>query len=235
MLPDRLQQIKKMLLPYHSVGDIGTDHALLPLSLACSALWNGARIIGTDLSPEPLGKGVQNLYQQGLEKRIELRQGWGLEPFRTGEVEQIIISGLGGRRIVSILERGSPEKLGINHLFLQPQRDLLFLRKWLVQSGWTIVDEELIREKGNFYTVIRTDWGLEERRFFDWEMEIGPLLIAKKVPLLSLYLEEKVQEFVAILEKIRRRKPGHPGEKYWEEKIDLFKGVTQWLFPQKNL
>ncbi len=235
MLPERLQQIKRMLLPYHSVGDIGTDHALLPLSLARSTLWSGARIIGTDLAPEPLEMGTRNLFQQGLEKRVELRQGWGLEPIGTGEVEQVIISGLGGRRIVSILERGSPEQLEIKHLFLQPQRDLLFLRKWLVQKGWTIVDEELIREKGNFYTVIRVDWGLEERRFFDWEMEIGPLLIGKKEPLLSLYLEEKVQEFYAILEKIRRRKPGHPGEKYWEEKIYRFQGVKQWLFPQKNL
>ncbi len=234
MLPLRLQQIMDMLLPYRSTADIGTDHALLPCSLARHPFWGGQKVIGTDVALEPLERGRENITRWGLWDRVELRQGWGLNPIGELEVDQVIISGLGGRKIAKIIKKGGRETGGIYHFFLQPHRDAFFLRKWLVERGWAIVNEEIEKEKGNFYLAIRFDRRVEERRYFDWELEIGPILIAKKPPLLSDYLEEKVQEFNTILEKIRGRKPGHPLEKYWEKKIDLYKGVRQWLYPQKN-
>ena len=229
MLPLRLAQIKKMLLPYRGVADIGTDHALLPLELAQHPFWEEQKIIGIDPASDPLEQGWKNLRQKGLEKRVELRQGWGFDPLRPREVEQAVIAGLGGRKIVSIVDRGREKNPEIKHLFLQPQRDLLFLRRWLVQNGWAIVTESIQWEKGHYYFFIRADWGCEERNYQDWELEIGPQLLEKKSPLLVDYLEEKVQEFNGILQKIGDKRPGHPREKYWEEKIRLFKGVQKWL------
>ncbi len=234
MIPFRLQQIMDMLLPYRSAVDIGTDHALLPCSLAQHPFWSGEKIIGTDLAWEPLEQGQENINRRDLDKKIELRQGWGFDPIGEGEVDQAIISGLGGRKIAEIIKKSGRETKGIKHFFLQPHRDVFFIRKWLVLRGWAIVNEEIGKEKGNFYLAIRFDPAIEERQYFDWELEIGPVLIAKKPPLLSDYLEEKVQEFNTILEKIRGRKPGHPQEELWERKIELYKGVRQWLFLQKN-
>jgi len=232
MIPIRLQQIQNMILPYKGVADIGTDHALLPCSLGLHPFWRGERIIGVDSQHFPLERGRETIERFGLQDVVQLRKGWGLKPLGEDEVDQVVISGMGGHNIVSILEDGLKNNKKAEHFFLQPHRDIFFLRKWLIKKGLNIIDEEISYEKGNFYFAIRADWGVEQRSYFDWELEIGPILLTKRPPLLEDYLKTKVQEFKNILEKIRGSKPGHSREEYFEEKICFLKGVRKWLYPQ---
>ena len=85
------------------VADIGTDHALLPVYLA----WQGtcSRIIATDLQAGPLEAARSNVGLFNLWKQVDLRQGDGLDIIQPGEVNVIIIAGMGGVKINEILGR----------------------------------------------------------------------------------------------------------------------------------
>ena len=96
-LPERLLRIASFVPQSSLVADIGTDHALLPVYLARQGICS--KVIATDLHPGPLEAARSTVALFNLWKQVELRQGDGLEVIRPGEVNVIIIAGMGGVKI----------------------------------------------------------------------------------------------------------------------------------------
>ena len=88
MITPRLEMILR-----HVTGeicaDIGTDHAYIPIELAK----RGKKVIATDIMPGPLAIAEENVAKSGVD--IELRLGGGLAPLALGEVDTVIIAGMG--------------------------------------------------------------------------------------------------------------------------------------------
>ena len=93
-LTARLEKISSLVDPGKKIADIGTDHAYIPSYLMSKGLVSEA--ILTDVNKGPLDNAKSEISKLGFEDRCQLRLGNGLEVVKPGEVDQIIIAGMGG-------------------------------------------------------------------------------------------------------------------------------------------
>ena len=135
-----------------SAADIGTDHGMVPAALIASG--RCSRVILTDLQTGPLGKAAENLRDLGLQDRItDLRLGSGLEPLQPAEADSVIIAGMGGELITSILAQNEPKTFSFPKLILQPRSKSEVLRQWLIDKKYFIVNY-LVEEEQRLCFVI---------------------------------------------------------------------------------
>ena len=198
----RLSSIANRVPPGLVVVDIGTDHAHLPIHLVRSGRTPYA--IGIEVADHPLASARRRVEQAALQHRISLRKGWGLEALKPGEAEVAVLAGMGGNTIIEILERNQPVLDRLKFLILQPMKQLAEVRCWLNRHRWTLLEEDLVQEGPHLYTVmlavpaITTPDG-DPPLPSDLELEIGPLLLKHRHPLLKTYLRQLIlrQEKIA--------------------------------------
>ena len=102
---------------------------------------------------------------------------------------------MGGPLMERILSAGRHALPGFQELILQPQSDIPHFRRFVMQNGYQIVQEEMILEDGKFYPIMKVVqyegeqpavWSREEEMF-------GRLLLERKHPVLKLYLERELR------------------------------------------
>lgn len=151
-LGPRLELVASMVPEQAKLGDIGTDHAYLPIFL-----WEHQRItraIAVDVHEGPFKSAKSAIRARGLEQRIDVRFGDGLMPIQPGEVDTLTLAGMGGNTMLEIFE-ASPDVLAkVNVLIVQPQGAEGKVRKTLLNSGWLLQEEHLIAEDGRIYGVM---------------------------------------------------------------------------------
>lgn len=190
------------LIPHGArVADIGTDHAMLPVYLVETNSSPG--VIATDLNDKPFLSACRQVQVSGAVGMVEVRKGDGLEAILPGEVDVIVIAGMGGNTIIGILERSPGVLAGIKRLVLQPMADPGPLRNWLARNGWRLVDEELVKEVERFYVIIAAEPG-DEPPGDRLLQEIGPFLIRKNSPALIEYLEKVRDDYQRVLGGLAR-------------------------------
>lgn len=203
-LSNRLQKIADLVEPGESIADIGTDHGFLPI-----ALWEGGKsphVILSDINVGPLEKASDNINKYFPGKEFDLRIGSGIQTLQPAEVEVILIAGMGGQLIADILADDLEKTKSYRKLILQPRNAQEKLRFWLLDNGFTIEDEHLVREGkylceillavpgGSGQKTTLKDSGMENRISpDDIDLEISPLLFAKKDPLLVEFIENKIR------------------------------------------
>lgn len=209
-LSPRLAAIARLIPHGARVADIGTDHARLPVCLVNTG--RAPRVIATDLNEKPYQWACRQVLAAGVEKLVDVRKGDGLDVIRPGEVEVIVISGMGGTAIQGILERSRGVLAGVSRLVLQPMADAGSLRVWLARNGWRLVDEELVKEEDKFYVVIAAEPGEETCRD-DFMLEIGPILAGKCSEALIEYLEKIRGDYQRVLSGLARSRTEQSMEK----------------------
>ena len=140
----------------------------------------------------------ENISRYGLEDYIETRLSDGLTKLEPGEGDTLVIAGMGGPLMERILNEGAKVREGFQELILQPQSDLPHFRHFLSEIGWEIVREEMIKEDGKFYPMmkaVRRESG-EQFAYTEEEAWFGPLLLKKCHPVLREYLlrEESIRK-----------------------------------------
>lgn len=201
MLGPRLRAIARMVPKGGQVADIGTDHGIIPVYLIKKD--NVAKAIATDISPGSLEKAIDLVKGEGLEDRISLRLGSGLKAIEPGEVDTIIIAGMGGNLISEIL-KDSPTVTGrAEKLILQPMSRQRELRKWLAQNGYRVVDEALVKEDRRIYEIIVATPG-RQRVVHDIQYDIGFMLMEKKDPLFEEFLKNKMEKTRSIINGLEK-------------------------------
>ncbi len=154
------------LVPYNArVCDVGTDHGFLPIYLLSSG--KAKKVIATDINEKPLKKAEENIKKSGVEG-ILLRLCDGLSAVKEGECDTVIIAGIGGEVISGILSRSELVKSKEITLILQPTTSPEFLRRYLYESGFSVIKEIPIEENGKLYSVMECRFNGKPQIKEDW-------------------------------------------------------------------
>ena len=197
-LTNRLLKIANLVTPNKRLADIGTDHGYIPIYLTQTGVITHG--IAMDVNQGPLIRATEHIKEQNLEAYIDTRRSDGLMALSPGEVDSVVIAGMGGNLMIRILKDGSAVADTLSELILQPQSEVEEVRRFLIQSGWRIVDEDMVEEDGKYYflmkAVLSTSVEMNAHMATEADYRYGALLIARKHPVLLeyLYREERLCE-----------------------------------------
>ena len=202
-IPKRMLAIANLVDNSKVLADVGCDHAYISINL----LENGKveRIIASDLREGPLNIAKDNIKLEGFEERIETRLCAGLCCYEAGEVDTILISGMGGRLVKEILSESIDVVRRADTLILEPQSDLRVVRAYLKDIGFEIIDEDMLSEGGKYYQIMKAVKSKERMEVCEdigamAENEFGPVLIKKKHPVLLEFLKKRKNHYERLLQ-----------------------------------
>ena len=154
-MTDRLEAVFDIVPNAESIADIGTDHGYLAVELIVRG--KAKRVIAGDVHKGPLESAKFYVTSRGLNNVIDCRLGDGLQVTKKGELNGAICCGMGGFLMRDIVENG-PEPL--EFYVLQPQNGQAELRQYMVEKGYRIVKEIIMKDMGKMYTAfvaVRSD------------------------------------------------------------------------------
>lgn len=195
-LSERLLGIISFVKSDSIVLDIGTDHGYIPVYLTENGI--SKKVIASDISSGSLKKAKQYAKLRGLEHKIDIRLGNGLEVLKPYEVDTVIIAGMGGFLIKEILENNYKKAETINNFILQPMVASKELRMYLYNNNFTIIDEMIVIEEDKYYEIISAKWGkdfIEDDIFY----EFSKPLLKRRDPLLKDYIQNKIVKLNEII------------------------------------
>jgi len=178
----RLLALAAMVPSGSRVADIGTDAARLPSMLLRSG--RARHCIATDVVGTGLRLAERLCGAELAGGQLELRRAAGLTALtKRDAVDVVVVAGLGAHKIVRILGDDRPRSLSIERLVLQPQTDPVLIRRWLMDHGYAIVRETMVRERKDDYVILAAEPGPDARDTWrgplaiDDLLEVGPCLI----------------------------------------------------------
>lgn len=204
------QRLKKVVsyIPQGAVlADIGSDHAFVPCYCIQQGLVERAIAGEVNVGPMEAAQGQVALVQ--LDEQIEVRLGSGLTVLTPGEVTAVTIAGMGGTLIATILEEGKAHLSGEERLILQPNVDAVDVRKWLLEHGYALLSEAIVKENGKIYEILVAEKGeemiyAEDADIRKWELLFGPQLMREKAPAFIEKWQAEQQKRQFILEQMQR-------------------------------
>lgn len=205
-LTDRLQRIAGEIEPNETVADIGTDHGLLPISLWEQGI--SPKVIMADISPDSLQKARSLARETHPAQTFDFRVGDGIKPLQKGEVDVVVLAGMGGALMCSILSREIEKTRSFGKWIFQPRIGQGTLRKWLLENGFGIAKESLVRE-GKYICEIITAFpnrtGLSPKPASEIEYEV-PTWMIHAGPLAEEFISRKRGREEKILAGLKRSK-----------------------------
>ena len=153
-----------------------------------------------------------------------------LNVFNENEVDEVIIAGMGGILISELLEAKKNVAHSLDKLILQPMQAQDELRKYLLNNGYEILDEVLVKEDFRIYEIIVAKYtaantNVEDEIYY----EIGKKLIENKDPLLNELIDKKIFMYNSIIKKLE----GKNGEEI-EKKVKVSGDKISKLESLKN-
>ncbi len=172
--------------------DVGTDHGYLPVWLAQRG-YTG-RIFASDINSAPLAAARKTAREAALEKRISFSLCDGLDLCPPEAIDTIVIAGMGGDLICSILDRAEWCLDAAYTLILQPMTKAEVLRYWLVNNGFRLKEESLVRDGGILYQVIKARYS-ENMSLTDAELFSGAFENIRSDQLCAEWLDGLIRRF----------------------------------------
>ncbi len=153
-LSPRLLAVARQVRTGSVAADVGTDHGYL----ACYLAWNGCRkVYASDLNPGPLEQAARTIQEHGLEKQVDLRLSNGVEKLPLEEITDVVVAGMGGDLILSIVEDPRLRTFD-KKLILQPMTKPEVLRRGLYRLGFELCGETAVEDGRFVYTVLTAQY-----------------------------------------------------------------------------
>ena len=197
-LQPRLHMLARLVPEGCRLTDVGTDHGYLPVALLQQGRISTA--IASDIGAEPLEHARRTAVQYGVDD-MDFRLCAGLSGVAPEETDVIVIAGMGGETIISILQDAPWTADGQHRLLLQPMTKAAALRHWLADNGYTFIAEHLVEDKGRIYPILCVKGGVF-RPLTEAEALCGVLLADD--PLYAAYLTEHITKLRRSAEGLRR-------------------------------
>ena len=205
-LTPRLAAVAAQVPPGARLADVGTDHAYLPV-------WQ---------------RGQETAQRYGVAHRMDFRRCDGLAALSPGEVDTVVIAGMGGDLMVHILS-AAPWTRDVK-LILQPMSTQEVLRQWLTEHGYAILWEGIAREGEKFYPLF-TATGGQSPRYSPGELWAGRQQQGEENPHRLAYLTEQIRRRQRALEGMTQSSHPDPGQLDRERTLqnDLQRMREEWI------
>jgi tRNA (adenine22-N1)-methyltransferase len=168
--------------------------------------------VAGEVAMTPFRSAERTVRENGLERWISVRLADGLAAIEPGDgITAVSLCGMGGETIRDILERDKSRLNGQERLILQPNGGEQPLRLWLVENGYRILCEEVLRENRFDYEVI-----VAERSgpvtYTAEELYFGPLLMQARSPAFLDKWQRRLRQKHKTLASFARARQAGPGE-----------------------
>lgn len=194
-LSKRLHAIAELVPLGSKAADVGTDHGYIPVWLAQNRA--AAKLAASDINRGPLEHAKETAAQYEVTEQIRFELCSGLEFDGSDEYDTVIIAGMGGELIASILEAAPWTSRGSRTLILQPNSRIPHLVKWLIEHGYRIEDAVLVKDAGKLYQILVVKPGAGEPISAEAQRLVNRIYFDKKDPLLGEYIDSLLKRYLA--------------------------------------
>ena len=226
-LRERLTKVANFVPKDSKICDVGSDHAYLPVYLIQNNQITSA--IAGEVVEGPFLSAKQTVRDYRMEDHIEVRFGDGLQILsKEDEVTAVTICGMGGELISRILEAGySGSHLnGRERLILQPNVAERFVREWLMNHSYQIVEETVVSDNHRLYEIIVAEPSNEQVEYTELELKYGPILLKEPSELSVAKWKRTNRKNKEILEQLQKSKtPQHEKIEQFEKAFNKLQGV----------
>lgn len=223
-LSKRLEYVGEFVPENSRLADIGSDHAYLPVALMLQDRISFA--VAGEVAKGPFESAENQVTKNGLADHIIVRLADGLEAIlEEDQITAITICGMGGALIRNILEAGwQKQKInGSERLILQPNIGEHIVRQWLVDHGYTILDEIIMEENNKRYEIIVSEKLPQPKEYSEVEILFGPILLQQKSAIFKKKWQSELKQRQTILKKMEQAKDTHL------EKKQLINVEIKWI------
>lgn len=205
-LSKRLQAVADLGKFGDTMADIGTDHGYIPIYLIQSKRISHA--VAMDIGKGPLLRAQEHIAKYQLDAYIETRLSDGAKELCCGEVSSVVIAGMGGVLMQKILRDSEEVFRGVKEIILQPQSEIEQTRRFLLDNGYEILEEDMVLEDGKYYPMMRVSWveSIEENPYAeakDIDFVYGAYLLKERHPVLRRYLYREIGIYRELEQKLK--------------------------------
>ncbi len=192
-LDARLLSAAKLVREGAYVCDVGTDHAYLPVYLVLTG--RAVRALASDINEGPVKRAKESVVKYGVSEKIEVVLGDGLKGAESYPITDVIIAGMGGELIASILDAAKWIQNEKYRLILQPMTHAEILREYLINNGFSIIDEDIVTEQKDrkIYQIICAEYSGRADEYTKDELYLGRHNISRRS-----------EEFIKLCERLRK-------------------------------
>jgi len=234
----RLQTLADFVPDGSSIADVGTDHAYIPIFLVQTDRVKKA--IATDVAEGPIRAAQVNVQANHLEDRISVRHADGLAKVTPGEVDTVIIAGMGGHTEAEILKAAPAVVNQVSRLILQPMNASYQVRNYLQKAGFHLSAERVIEEDGRIYEIVVADKPVQtgpdpaydpyrkSDSLLEFACEFGPTLLSEPTPVFCRLVEQTLNQWQGIIKQLSISESEQAKARYAElsRKIEV---ASDWL------
>ena len=154
-LSPRLLTAVEYVRPGRLLADVGTDHAYLPIYLCEQhiltpvSLPDGSTLcaIASDVNQGPVDRAALHIRSAACDGRIRTMRADGLQGLEAFRPQDIVLFGMGGDLMVSILDKAPWIRSAGTRLILQPMTHAETVRAYLSEVGFAITGERFSSEQ----------------------------------------------------------------------------------------
>ncbi len=192
-LDARLLSAAKFVREGAYVCDVGTDHAYLPVQLVLAG--RAVRALASDINEGPVNRAKESVDKYGVSDKIEVVLGDGLKSAENYPITDVIIAGMGGELIVSILDAAKWIQNEKYRLILQPMTHAEILREYLVNNGFSIIDEDVVTEQKDrkIYQIICSEYSGKAEEYTKDELYLG-----------RHNIQRRSEEFIKLCQRLKK-------------------------------
>jgi len=208
-ISNRLTTAAALVTQGYTLADVGTDHGYIPIYLLQQKKIPAA--IAMDINEGPLERAKEHIALYGLQAYIQTRLSDGVAALKPGEVEAVLIAGMGGGLVMHILKDGEKVCQSAKELILQPQSEIEHVREFLREEGYTILAEDMVYEDGKFYPMMKVQYQGENENAQKASEVLklsdlyGGLLLQNRHPVLKTFLEKEKLIYTGIKENLAKQ------------------------------
>ena len=225
-LSQRLERVAAHIPAGARLADIGSDHAYLPVALMRRGAIAAA--VAGEVAATPFQAANRTVADNGLTQHITVRLADGLAAIEAGDdITAVSLCGMGGETIRDILDSGRARLSGRERLILQPNGGEQPLRQWLMENGYQILNEELLRENRFYYEIIVAE-RTEAMTYTAEQLYFGPLQMQARSPEFLAKWQHILREKRKTLASLEQARQAVPEQKV-QEIVQQVKWIEQLL------